>query len=112
MGLDFDEELIKEANASAKSKGISDRSSFLVKDFRDLEAEWIVKQGVTAIYVYLVPRQLNEPYMKRLICDLARAKIKICSYSFPIEYLSVIKKDDRFNMNLYGQPLENNRHEH
>ena len=73
-----------------------------------MDSKWIVEQGVTAIYIYLVPRQLNEDYMKTLIKELSNSKnnITICSYSYQIFYLPIVRKDDLFDIWLYGESRE------
>ena len=100
-GVDIEPELIKSANNVALTMGIAERVEYKVCDFFKDDISWICKKA-THIYLYLTPRQLHDIRFKEILINIANRNIPIISYSFDINYLKLVKFDEKFNLYLYS----------
>lgn len=78
MGVDIDQELVDQANASARKQGIADRVRFLRQDVREADLG-----RVTVLTLYLLPGMMNNLRTK-LLTEL-RPGTRIVSHDFGFE---------------------------
>ncbi len=78
MGVDIDQELVDQANASARKQGVADRVRFLRQDVREADLG-----RATVLTLYLLPGMMNNLRTK-LLTEL-RPGTRIVSHDFGFE---------------------------
>ena len=100
IGVDLRPEALDEARAGAAKLQLPHMAFHqldITEDVRDVVQLW----QVTKTFVYLTPSQLLVPTVKALLTSLHAGGVQICSYDYPITYLSPEWKDVTFNLFEY-----------
>jgi len=107
LGIDYNAELIKTATINAISAGES--AQWLTYDFNedqnDLFGQLLV-QGVTHVFVYLVPKQLALKTVRRLLTRLCESGVMVCCHKFQPAYLRATSTDALMDLVVYEHALE------
>lgn len=103
FGIDYNASLI--ATATLNSISANQTASWLVYDFNldedDLFGK-MVEKGVTHVFVYLVPKQLDLATVKRLLVRLCEEGVLVCCHKFQPGYLREVGRDEIMSLVVYG----------
>lgn len=107
FGIDYNSALIATATSNAITAGQT--SLWLVYNFNldehDLFSQ-MGKHGVTHVFVYLVPKQLELKTVRALLTRLYENRVVICCHKFQPGYLVATRSDKLMDLVVYEQGLE------
>lgn len=107
LGIDYNASLI--ATAASNSLAAHQKASWLVYDFNLDENNLfgqMREQGVTHVFVYLVPKQLALKTVRSLLTRLCESGVVICCHKFQPEYLVATRSDVLMDLVVYERSLE------
>ena len=105
VGVDKNAEALEVAKAGAAELHLPHMHFHLLdftergEELRKLIGGW----GVTKVFLYLTPSQLQVATVKALLLWLYGEDVQICSYDYPIPYLAHECRDDIFPLFEYHQ---------
>eukprot|EP00455_Lapot_gusevi_P019633 TRINITY_DN20961_c0_g1_i2.p1 TRINITY_DN20961_c0_g1~~TRINITY_DN20961_c0_g1_i2.p1 ORF type:complete len:199 (+),score=19.88 TRINITY_DN20961_c0_g1_i2:56-598(+) len=105
IGIDFDAELVAQAQHEALNRGIGARVEYWVADLTTIDPQTIISRA-TKIYTYLVPGQLHHASIKPLFQSLEASGLLILSYKWAINYLPLKYHDVTMDIYVYGSERE------
>ncbi|CZR52615.1 uncharacterized protein PAC_02492 [Phialocephala subalpina] len=107
FGIDYNSALIATAASNAITAGQT--SSWLVYDFNLDENDLFGqtrKKGVTHVFVYLVPKQLELKSVRALLTRLCENGVVVCCHKFQPGYLAATRSDELMDLVVYERVLE------
>ncbi|KAF8856387.1 hypothetical protein BDZ45DRAFT_804189 [Acephala macrosclerotiorum] len=107
FGIDYNAPLI--ATAISNATIAHQQANWLVYDFNldenDLFGQ-MGKQGVTHVFVYLVPKQLALKTVRTLLTRLCESGVVVCCHKFQPGYLVATRSDVLMDLVVYERSLE------
>ncbi|KAK4693381.1 hypothetical protein P7C70_g8934, partial [Phenoliferia sp. Uapishka_3] len=102
FGVDYNESLISTATTNAKTA--KQEANWLVYDFNadsdDLFSQ-LERQGVTHVFVYLVPKQLALATVRGILEKLVASGVCVCCHKFQPQYLVETRRDILMDLVAY-----------
>lgn len=98
VGVEVDPWRVFTARIRAKRAGVTQRVSFIKKNFFDVPLT-----DATIVYVYLIPKTLLK-LKKKLLKELDPGT-KVVSYRYQIPYLTQINEDKKAGLYVYEIPV-------
>ncbi|KAL5400172.1 hypothetical protein PMIN06_000108 [Paraphaeosphaeria minitans] len=106
IGIDYNADLIKTAGINSKTKGA--KAEWLIYDFNDdqddVASTLIDTHKVTHMFIYLIPKQLALPTVRRILTQLHENGVVLCCHKFYPEYLTPTRVDAVMNLTVYHCP--------
>ncbi len=102
LGVDYNAELIKTAALNAVMAG--ENAQWLTYDFNLDEDDLLgtlETEGVTHVFVYLVPKQLVLKTVRTLLTRLFESGVMICCHKFQPGYLKAARTDILMDLVVY-----------
>jgi hypothetical protein len=97
VGVEVDPWRVFTARIRAKRAGVTDKVSFIKKNFFDVSLT-----QATIVYVYLIPKTLLK--LKKKFLKELKPGTKVMSYRYPIPYLPQIAEDKKAGLYVYEIP--------
>lgn len=73
------------------------------EDQEDIVDQLVNTHHVTHVFVYLTPKQLALPTLRKILTSLCRGGVVVCCYKFFPEYLSPARKDLLMELVVYDE---------
>ena len=103
IGIDYDGQLIKTALLNSGTAGV--RAKWLIYDFNedqnDLVHQLIGIHGVTHLFIYLLPKQLELQTVRRILTRLWEGGVTVCCYKYQPRYLVPARLDKVMELVVY-----------
>jgi len=107
LGIDYNAELIKTATINAVLA--EENAQWLTYDFNEDEDDLfsqLLVEGVTHVFVYLVPKQLALKTVRKLLTRLCESGVMVCCHKFQPAYLTATSTDALMDLVVYERTLE------
>ncbi|KAJ7173065.1 hypothetical protein C8R43DRAFT_978362 [Mycena crocata] len=102
VGVDYNDALIKTATLNAIAVG--EHVRWLTYDFnedREDLCRQLVRQNVTHVFVYLVPKQLALRTVRQILTRLCEGGVVVCCHKFQPGYLTATRRDTLMDLVVY-----------
>lgn len=71
------------------------------EDNEDLASQLLTLHHVTHVFIYLTPKQLALPTLKKILTTLCRGGVVVCCHKFFPAYLVPARRDLIMELNVY-----------
>ncbi|CAG8951140.1 hypothetical protein HYFRA_00006538 [Hymenoscyphus fraxineus] len=95
VGVDYDAALIDDAGLKSKLEGVD--AKWLVYDFNadenDIVTQLVTTHLVTHVFIYLTPKQLALPTVRKILTRFCGSGMVVCCYKYFPLYLKPVSRD-------------------
>jgi hypothetical protein len=104
IGIDYNASLLE--TAGLNSHHSSSSFEWVIYNFNDdnddLVSQLLTVHHVTHVFIYLTPKQLALPTLKRILTRLCEGGVVVCCHKFFPTYLVPLRKDLLMELCVYG----------
>jgi hypothetical protein len=104
IGIDYNASLLETADLNSQSSSSSFK--WLIYNFNDdnddLVSQLLKTHHVTHVFIYLTPKQLALPTLKKILTSLCGRGVVVCCHKFFPTYLVPTRRDQLMELCVYG----------
>ncbi|CAG8974367.1 hypothetical protein HYALB_00011299 [Hymenoscyphus albidus] len=113
VGVDYDAALIDDAGLKSKLEGVD--AKWLVYDFNadenDIVTQLVTNHLVTHVFIYLTPKQLALPTVRKILTRFCGSKMVVCCYKYFPLYLKPVRRDLVMDLVVFDETSQGGKRE-